>query len=281
MHWCARGRALGSREAKSAYDAAQQLLFIGCFSQGVIESADPWYGLRAFASLATLCILAFAGSRRLFQVGPVALLVTVAAAVAAPILFAIDEAGAFGVIVAVLGGVSSAVLMYVWMRLLSSCPVRVIVGAGIAGLLVLGAIIMGVPRLDAALGLMVAVAFAVTYVAYHRAFGPVGFWGSHAANTGSKEVGANGLEPVSGERAAANADSDAYQGAWRPKSPWRPTARWLTAVPSRLKMQPRSKALSRVMLPSQTALPLQVELPSRAKMQAKILPISPSCQWTR
>lgn len=134
--------------------------FVGYFDRGVLESADTWYGLRAGASLFTLGLLALAGWKRWFAIGTKTLVTALALAIAAAIVFAVDETGATGPFVAVAGGCSAAVLMYAWMLLLGTYDVASIAAATLAGLLVSGAIVMGVPRLDVALALVVAVVAA-------------------------------------------------------------------------------------------------------------------------
>ena len=131
--------------------------FVGYLSQGVYESSDAWYGLRSGACIVVLLIIALAGWRRWFKLGTKSLMLFTAMAIAAAILYAVDETGGFGWVVALAAGVSSAVLMYVWMLLLSRYETRVIIGVTLAGLAVSGAIIMGVPHINAALALVVAV----------------------------------------------------------------------------------------------------------------------------
>ena len=139
------------------YTRMLSLGFVGYLSQGVIESVDAWYVLRAASCLVTLTFLALAGWRRWFSVSVPAFLIATAGAVSAAVVFAVDGSGQLGWIVATVGGVSAAVLMFVWMLLLSRVDVHALVGVGLAGLAVSGAIVMGVPHLDFALSLMVAV----------------------------------------------------------------------------------------------------------------------------
>lgn len=142
------------------YARMVSLGFVGYLDRGVVESVDSWYVLRSACGLLTLGVLAFGGLRQWFAVGTKALLLTTAAAVAAPMIFAVDVEGGFGMVVALLGGVSVSVLMYAWMLLLSSYETRSIVKTTAAGLLLAGAVVMGVPRIDEALALVLAVAAA-------------------------------------------------------------------------------------------------------------------------
>ena len=142
------------------YSRMLSLGFVGYLSQGVYESSDAWYGLRMAVCLATLAVLALAGWHRRLKIGVPALLLAIAGAVAAPVVFAVDAGGQFGWAVGVVGGACMAILMFVWMLTLSRFDVRSIVVIGLAGLAVSGLIIMGVPHIDAALALMAAVVSA-------------------------------------------------------------------------------------------------------------------------
>lgn len=142
------------------YTRMLSLGFVGYLSNGVIESVDVWYGLRSCACLVMLVVLACSGWFKWFKVGPKALIAATAGTIAAAVVFAFDEAGVFGWAVALLGGLSSAVLMFTWMLLLSRYEVRAIAFATIGGLVLSGCIVMGVPRLDVATALAVAVAAA-------------------------------------------------------------------------------------------------------------------------
>ncbi len=142
------------------YSRMLTLGFVGYLSNGVFESTDLWYGLRSGATLAMFAVLALAGWFRWFKVGTKTLMLASVGAIASAIVFAVDSSGAFGWVVALVGGASAAMLMYVWLLLLSKQSVKVIVVSTLAGLAVSGAIIMGVPRIDWALALLVAVGSA-------------------------------------------------------------------------------------------------------------------------
>ena len=142
------------------YARMASLGFVGYLSNGVVESVDPWYVLRSATSLAVLALLALAGLFRWFRINMPVMLVTTAAAAASTIAFAAIPDGSLGAPIAVIAGASVAVLMYAWMLLLSSRSPKAIVAVTLAGLCLAGAIIMGVPRLDSSLGLVIAVAAA-------------------------------------------------------------------------------------------------------------------------
>ena len=138
------------------YTRMLSLGFVGYLSNGVIESVDVWYGLRSCACLVMLALLACSGWFRWFKVGTKALIAATVGAIAAAAVFALDEAGAFGWAVALVGGLSSAVLMFAWMLLLSCYEARAIAIASIGGLALSGCIIMGVPNLGVVPALAVA-----------------------------------------------------------------------------------------------------------------------------
>lgn len=134
--------------------------FIGYLNGSVASSGDDWYGLRAAASLAMLAALALNGWFSRFKVGLPAVVGATVAAIAGVILFAVDPSGAFGPLVAVLVGASTSVLMYVWLLLLCPCGKGDLVAVSIVGLVISGAIVMGVPLIDDAVALIVSVASA-------------------------------------------------------------------------------------------------------------------------
>ena len=134
--------------------------FVGYLEQGVIESVDPNYNLRSIVTLVALVILAFAGWFKWFKLNVMALLGATACAVAAAMLFAVDNSGAVLPVAAVLEGLASAVFMYAWMLVLSRRAVGTIVGTCVVGSCLAGFIISVVPLLDDALGLIIAVATA-------------------------------------------------------------------------------------------------------------------------
>ena len=138
------------------YSRMLSLGFTGFLSDGVISSVDAWYVLRSCICLGILALLAIAGWKRWFQLGPPLLVVATVAAIGAALVFALDGTGSFGWLVALTGGAGIAVLMYVWMLLLSRFEPRVIAAVSMGGLLIAGAIIMGAPRLDVNLALTVA-----------------------------------------------------------------------------------------------------------------------------
>ena len=142
------------------YSRMLSLGFVGYLSDGVIQSVDAWYALRSASCLGALALLAVNGWRQWFRLGTRSLMVTTAVAIASAIVFALDASQQFGWLVAVAGGVSNSLLMYMWLLLLSSYDPKTIVKSSLAGLVIAGAIIMGVPRADVALGLVVAVVAA-------------------------------------------------------------------------------------------------------------------------
>ena len=138
------------------YSRMLSLGFTGFLSDGVISSVDTWYVLRSCICLGILALLAIAGWKRWFRLGPPLLVVATVAAIGAALVFALDGTGSFRWLVALTGGAGIAVLMYVWMLLLSRFEPRVIAAVSMGGLLIAGAIIVGAPRLDANLALTVA-----------------------------------------------------------------------------------------------------------------------------
>jgi len=138
------------------YSRMLSLGFTGYLSDGVISSVDAWYGLRSCSCLGILALLALAGWKRWFRLGPPMLVVATVAAIGAALIFALDGTGSFRWLVALTGGAGIAVLMYVWMLLLSRYEPRSIAVVSMGGLLIAGAIIMGAPRLDSSLALTVA-----------------------------------------------------------------------------------------------------------------------------
>ena len=142
------------------YVRMNSLGFVGYLSQNVVQSADPWYGLRAAATLATLAILALSSLFKWFKLGAPAVLATTGAAVASVIMLAVDASGTLGPLAAVIGGASCAIIMFVWMLLMSEHAIKDIAGTTCVGLFVAGAIIMGVPRIPSDLGFLIAIATA-------------------------------------------------------------------------------------------------------------------------
>ena len=134
--------------------------FVGYLEQGVIESVDPYYNLRSVVTVVLLVVLALAGWFKWFKLNAMALMGATACAVAAAMLFAVDDSGAVLPAAAVLEGLASAVFMYAWMLVLSSQAVGTIVCACVAGGCLAGFIISVVPLFDDALGLIIAVATA-------------------------------------------------------------------------------------------------------------------------
>lgn len=124
------------------------------------SSLDPWFGLRTAVQVALLAVLALAGWRQWFKVGIKATAAACAGAIASAMLYAVDPSGTTGPAVAVLGGASMAVLMFVWMLLLCRCPVRVIVGATLSGAALSILIVVASPQLGHEVGLVAAVASA-------------------------------------------------------------------------------------------------------------------------
>ena len=142
------------------YVRMTSLGFVGYLSQGVAQSTDPWYGLRAAATLASLGVLALSSLFKWFKLGAPAVLATTGAAVASVIILAVDASGTLGPLAAVIGGISCAIIMFIWMLLISAHAVKDIVGMTCVGLFVAGAIVMGVPRIPSDLGFLIAVATA-------------------------------------------------------------------------------------------------------------------------
>ena len=134
--------------------------FVGYLEQGVIESVDPYYSLRSVVTVVLLVVLALAGWFKWFKLNAMALMGATACAVAAAMLFAVDDSGAVLPAAAVLEGLASAVFMYAWMLVLSRQAVGTIVGACVAGGCLAGFIISVVLLFDDALGLVIAVATA-------------------------------------------------------------------------------------------------------------------------
>ena len=123
-------------------------------------SLDVWYALRAGVEMAVFAALALAGWTKRFKLDIKAVALACACAIASAIMFAVDETGSLGALVAVLAGGSMAVLLYVWMLLLSHFPVRMSVTATVAGLVLAGFIVEGLPFLGYDLALVAVVASA-------------------------------------------------------------------------------------------------------------------------
>ena len=134
--------------------------FVGYLSYETTSSLDPWYVMRTGCELATLALLALAGWRSWFKLGLKSLVTAAACAVASAIIFAVDTSGSTGALVAAMGGVSMAVLMYIWMLLLSSYSANTIVAVTLSGLVLAGAVIEGSPHVGPDVGLVLAVATA-------------------------------------------------------------------------------------------------------------------------
>ena len=130
------------------YVRLASLGFVGYLEQGTVETTDPWYALRAFTMLAVLVALSLLGLFARMRQSAITVMTATACALAAAILFAVDGSGAMGPIVAVLEGVASAELMYVWALILSRRPASVIVGACIVGGGITGLMVAFVPSLD-------------------------------------------------------------------------------------------------------------------------------------
>ena len=134
--------------------------FIGYLNGSVVSSGDEWYGLRALVGLATLALLALNGWFSRFKVGLSAVVGATVVAVASAILFAVDSSVMLGPLIAVLVGVSTSALMYVWLLLLSSYGKADLIAVSVVGLVISGGIVMGVPLIDDAVALIVSVAAA-------------------------------------------------------------------------------------------------------------------------
>ena len=143
-----------------AFSRMLSLGFVGYFTQGVFSSTDEWYLMRTAATIVTLCVLALAGRFRWFSIGGKTLALATALMVAAAIVFAVDSGGAYGPVVAVVAGSTNAVLTFVWFLLLACLSPRTVVQVVLPGLVVSWALVSGVPYLDYALALVVAVACA-------------------------------------------------------------------------------------------------------------------------
>ena len=67
--------------------------FVGYLSPAGAPSVDPWYALRTAVCLAMFALLALNGWRKTLSVSVPSLIFATAAAVAAPIVFAVSEGG--------------------------------------------------------------------------------------------------------------------------------------------------------------------------------------------
>lgn len=130
--------------------------FVGYLDQGTVESADPWYLLRSCVTVAALVALSIWGLAKRKGLNYLTVIVATTCAVAAAVLFAIDSEGVMGPVIAVLEGIASAALMYMWMLVLSRQSINAIIGACLIGGGLSGLMIAGVPALDEALAIMVA-----------------------------------------------------------------------------------------------------------------------------
>ena len=134
--------------------------FVGYLSYEVSSMFDPWYVLRSVVELISLAVLALAGRARWFSLDLKSFAAADVCGIAAAIMFAVDVEGALGPLVAVLGGIAMAILMYVWLLLLSSRKVSQIVASALFGLALSALIVEGTPLIGADLALVVAVASA-------------------------------------------------------------------------------------------------------------------------
>lgn len=134
--------------------------FVGYLTYEVSSSLDQWYALRTIFTLATFALLAYVGLSGRFKLGLRTIVAATVLAMTAAIVFAVDTSGVAGSFVAVIGGISSAIFMYVWLLLLSSYKPRVIVTTTLLGLLIAGVLIEGVPIVGPDVGLVLAVASA-------------------------------------------------------------------------------------------------------------------------
>ncbi|MDY3129344.1 MAG: LuxR C-terminal-related transcriptional regulator [Berryella intestinalis] len=141
-----------------AYSRMLSQGFVGYLTQGGAAIADPFYAVRLVAEVAALLILAIGGYLRKFSVTTGVFFVCTAVMTAATIVVAAtDDLGSAGAPFFFAAGAANAVVMYVWMLLLSRFPVRQIMASTLIGLAIAGAIIEGSPLLGEETCLVVAV----------------------------------------------------------------------------------------------------------------------------
>lgn len=141
-----------------AYSRMLSQGFVGYLTQGGAAIADPFYVVRLVAEVATLLVLAIGGYLRKFSVTTGVFFVCTAVMTAATIVVAAtDDLGSAGAPFFFAAGAANAVVMYVWMLLLSRFSVRQIMASTLVGLAIAGAIIEGSPLLGEETCLVVAV----------------------------------------------------------------------------------------------------------------------------
>ncbi|NPD31031.1 hypothetical protein HLV37_04020 [Eggerthellaceae bacterium zg-1084] len=132
--------------------------FVGYLTEGGAAIADPYYLMRIVAEVATLVVLAVGGlTRRLSVTSVVCFLCTVVMTAATIVVAATPHLGQLGYGVFFVAGAANAVVMYVWMLLLSRFAAGTILTSTLAGLGVAGVVVMGAPRLGSETCLVIAV----------------------------------------------------------------------------------------------------------------------------
>ncbi len=141
-----------------AYSRMLSQGFVGYLTQGGAAIADPFYVVRLVAEVAALLVLAIGGYLRKFSVTTGVFFVCTAVMTAATIVVAAtDDLGSAGAPFFFAAGAANAVVMYVWMLLLSRFSVRQIMASTLVGLAIAGAIIEGSLLLGEETCLVVAV----------------------------------------------------------------------------------------------------------------------------
>ncbi len=134
--------------------------FVGYLSYEVSSMLDPWYIMRSAVEVSVLVLLALAGRNRWFAIDIKSFSAATVCGIAAAIVFAVDADGVLGLLVAVLGGIAMAVLMYAWILLLASRALPEIVASALFGLALSALIVQGTPLIGVDLALIVAVVSA-------------------------------------------------------------------------------------------------------------------------
>ncbi|WP_124060446.1 helix-turn-helix transcriptional regulator [Gordonibacter sp. Marseille-P4307] len=141
-----------------AYSRMLSQGFVGYLTQGGAAIADPFYAVRLVAEVAVLLVLAIGGYLRKFSVTTGVFFICTAVMTAATIaVAATDDLGSAGASLFFAAGAANAVVMYVWLLLLSRFSMLQIMASTLVGLVIAGAIIEGSPRLGEETCLVVAV----------------------------------------------------------------------------------------------------------------------------
>lgn len=130
-------------------------------SDGMLTTTDKWYVVRCVASLATLLILAFLAGFGKAHLGKLAVLATAIAASAAAAIAALGGQAQLGWAVALLGGCSVSLLMYIWLLLLARRSLLEIATSAITGAIVADALIVGISRIGGDIGAFAAIPTAL------------------------------------------------------------------------------------------------------------------------